>query len=273
MPSASPPDQVLRAFGVEGAPLPVAGGQGDSWRCEGIILKPSLSGDFQQWLGVEVNAVLAGSGDLTWPEVVAAVDGRWTVDGWGAARFVDEARPMSARRDWRGVITAGRILHDRLSSLARPAFLDATTGAWAAADRAVWGEAEVAVHPRLAHVVNRSSAVLRRSPFPPGDPQVVHGDLAGNVLEVPDGPPVVIDLSPYWRQPAYAEGIVVADAITWHGADADLAAQLDVPPSAIARGLMFRILTSSEQYRDHADDEVLELEAERYADAVRTLGW
>lgn len=68
-------------------------------------------------------------------------------------------------------------------------------------------------------------------------------------------------------------GIIVADAITWHGADAHLAAQGDVPPAAVARGLLFRVLTSSEQYRDHADDVVLELEAERYNGAARTFGW
>ena len=41
----------------------------------------------------------------------------------------------------------------------------------------------------------------------------MHGDLAGNVLLVTDAPPSVIDFSPYWRPPSYAEGIVMADAL------------------------------------------------------------
>jgi len=34
-----------------------------------------------------------------------------------------------------------------------------------------------------------------------------------------DLPPAVIDFSPYWRPPAFASAIVVADALVWEGAD------------------------------------------------------
>ncbi len=41
--------------------------------------------------------------------------------------------------------------------------------------------------------------------------QVVHGDLTGNVHLGPSGPPVVLDLTPYWRPVGYAAAVVVVD--------------------------------------------------------------
>ncbi len=39
----------------------------------------------------------------------------------------------------------------------------------------------------------------------------------------PEGlPPLVIDPSPYWRPPAFASAIVVADALVFHGAGEEM---------------------------------------------------
>ncbi len=35
-------------------------------------------------------------------------------------------------------------------------------------------------------------------------------------------PPLVIDPSPYWRPPAFASAIVVADALVFHGAGEEM---------------------------------------------------
>ncbi len=272
MPTRPPPEHVLRAFDARGEPTRIPGGQGESWRCGTVVLKPAPSAAFQEWLGVEVNRVLGDVEELLWPEVLPTSDGRWIAEDWGAARFVEDTTPERDRRDWGAVIAAGRSLHDRLAALPRPAFLDAATGAWAAADRAAWDEVDVMVHPHRAALVGRLRAGLRSSTAGPDEPQVVHGDLTGNVLQSPTGRPVIIDLSPYWRPPVYAEGIVVADALTWYDGGAGLLTDLGVPAEAAARGLLFRVLTSSEGHREFADDELLEIELERYESAARVLG-
>jgi len=46
--------------------------------------------------------------------------------------------------------------------------------------------------------------------------QIVHGDLAGNVLFSDGLPPAIIDFSPFWRPVGYAEAIVVVDALLDH---------------------------------------------------------
>ncbi len=88
------------------------------------------------------------------------------------------------------------------------------------------------VHARLAALVRPHD----------GHHQLVHGDLAGNVL-FGGGPPAVLDLSPYWRPVGYAVGITVADGLLFHRAGADLLdrAAPDTDPALVARAALFRL--------------------------------
>jgi len=104
-------------------------------------------------------------------------------------------------------------------------------------------------------------------------PQLVHGDLTGNVLFARGQPPAIIDISPYWRPPSYAEGIIVADALAWHGAPASVVNSLGVPVAAAARALLFRMATATERLSDvGGQDADISDEAERYAVAATSLG-
>ena len=75
-------------------------------------------------------------------------------------------------------------------------------------------------------------------------------------------------MSPYWRPPAYAEGVVIADALCWHGAPASLLDATGVPVRAVARALLFRLATSNSL---PASDRVPD-EARRYEDAASAIG-
>ncbi len=257
---------MLEAFGATVAPVPMTGGQQMSWRAGDLALKPDTWPDLHQWLGTALADVPRTRVRLA--EAVPTRDGRWVVDGWGATRFVEGAEAAVHRRDWATVLGAGRALHAALDGLPRPGLLGHSSGPWARADRAAWGELDRPVHPRLAGLARR----LRAAPDPAGDPQLVHGDLTTNVLSAPGGPPVVIDVSPYWRPPGYAEGVVLADALTWYDEPADVLARHRVTVGDVARGLLFRVLTSSERLADHVDTGVVALEAERYEAAVGALG-
>src|SRR5690606_8463039 len=77
-------------------------------------------------------------------------------------------------------------------------------------------------------------------------PQLVQGDLTGNVLFAPGQPPVIIDFSPYWRPVRYAHAIVAADGLLYHDAGDELVA-LAVPgpvgAQLLARAVIFRLVT------------------------------
>jgi len=167
-----------------------------------------------------------------------------------------------------GVIEAGRALHRALASLSRPDFLDTRDDPWARADRVAWGEQSMHFVPELAGLAAR----LRSQPDPAGRPQLVHGDLTGNVLFLPGFPPAVIDVSPYWRPPSDAEGIVAADALCWHRADADVLALLGVSTADVARALLFRIATTNDVLASESFAVDLPDEAQRYERAARAIG-
>ena len=261
-----PPVAVLRAFDVDGPVRPLAGGQQTSWLAGDLVLKPG-AGALHGWLAEAFADVRRDGFRLADP--VRARDGAWAVRGWSATRWVPGAEPdHCTARTWPEILTAGRAFHRAVAHLGPPPFLDVRQDWWARADRAAWGERAVDFRPEFAALARR----LRDALEPLGDPQLVHGDLTQNVLVAPGLPPAVIDISPYWRPPAYAEGIVVADALCWHGAPPSLGETVGVAPAAVARALLFRMATTNERVPPGAQRTDIEDEARRYGRAAAAIG-
>ncbi|WP_270888788.1 phosphotransferase [Pedococcus sp. 5OH_020] len=265
VPPSAVPTSVLLAFGVDDAPRLLAGGQGTSWVAGDLVLKPG-GGPLHEWLAAVAPSITQSGFRLAVP--VAAGANAWSVDGWTATRWVEGRAPdLSDAAAWGTVIAAGRAFHQAIAHLPRPELLRARTDWWAVADQAAWGERELRLSPEIASIARRLETLLR----PLGEPQIVHGDLTHNVLVHPGLPPAIIDVSPYWRPVAYAEGVVVADALCWHAADASMLDRLGVSIAAAARALLFRLFTTSQRLESHPDAAGGE-ELRRYEHATLALG-
>lgn len=111
---------------------------------------------------------------------------------------------------------------------------------------------------------------------PAGPAQLVHGDLTRNVLFAEGLAPAVIDVSLYWRPPDHAEGVVVADALCWHGGAESLLDLTGVPVAAVARALLFRLATNKAFAAGpdaaHNANKKAKIEARRYEDAASAIG-
>jgi uncharacterized protein (TIGR02569 family) len=229
---------VLAAYGVTGTPVPLPGGQGTSWRCGDLVLKP-VDGDPAGLEWAAGPLAEARTSTVRWPTPVGTADGALVVDGWSATTVLPgEHRPGR----WADAIAAGEAFADAVAHLPRPAFLTARDDPWAVADRVAWGEVRVDGLDDVPHVRGLRAALAPvRAPA-----QLVHGDLTGNVLLHPTLPPAVIDLSVYWRPAAYGSAVVVADALVLWGPTTAL---LDVPrpdaelPQLVLRALLFRVVT------------------------------
>jgi hypothetical protein len=255
---------VLRAFAVDHAARPLAGGQGRSWLAGDVVLKPG-GGPVQEWLA-QALADVRPEGIRIAP-VLATRDGEWLCEGWWATRWLEGGEPDRADPStWVDIVEAGRAFHRAVAEVARAECLDARTDCWAVADRAAWGERPLGLRPRLAGLGRRLQGALE----PLSRPQLVHADLTGNVLFAPGLAPAVIDVSPYWRSPEYAEGVVLADALTWYGAPPRILALAGVRVAAVARALLFRIVTTNERVGSGEVD--LEDEARRYEVAAAAIG-
>ncbi len=92
-------------------------------------------------------------------------------------------------------------------------------------------------------------------------PQIIHGDLCGNILFHDTLPPVVIDFSLDCRPREYAETILLADAIVWENGGEKAYSLL--PPNSkqiLLRACLFRLLTKAllkpqniESFRERAN--------------------
>jgi hypothetical protein len=76
--------------------------------------------------------------------------------------------------------------------------------------------------------------------------QLIHADLTGNILFDGRETPAIIDLTLYWRPARYAEAIVIAGCLTWHGKGEDAIQYYgadDVGRQLLLRALYWRCLT------------------------------
>jgi hypothetical protein len=141
-----------------------------------------------------------------------------------------------------------RALADAVASTgvaACPAWLDARGHRWATAEGVVWRDDPLPAQA-IFDVPEWELWERARAAGPPltADEavasQVVHGDIASNVLASADGTPAFIDMSPGWRPPSSAHAQIYVEAVVWRGGDESLLASLD--RAQVARACAFRLM-------------------------------
>ncbi len=246
-PSSGPPEHVLDLFAVPAPVQVLAGGQGGSVLAGDLVLSPGRDTRVAQWLspvlarlGVRIDERPRRSPlDLRVAVPVPARDGSWVVDGWAASRFEPGT---TACRDLEVVVAAAHVLHAELAVAVpqRPEVMDGRQDRWARAEALAFDGADPAVlaliagqpdEPLVRRLLDAREDVLL------GPSQLVHGDLAGNVLLDAAGAPVVIDVAPYWRPAGWAEAVAVLDSVLWWDASTDA---MDGWTTGLRRQLMVR---------------------------------
>ncbi|MEV6495553.1 phosphotransferase, partial [Actinoplanes sp. NPDC051633] len=190
--AARPPVEVLDAFGVGLEPRRLAGGKGGTWQAGNVVLKPAEGEAEAVWRAV-VLSELPDSENFRVARPVRAGDGSWVVAGWEATRWV-EGQPDPRRVD--EVVRAGEAFHRAIAALPRPFFIDLRDDPWSYGDRLAFGE-PVPPGSTAPSALLEPLLEARRPIASPS--QVVHGDLAGNVLFADGRPPAIIDWPEYWR--------------------------------------------------------------------------
>lgn len=200
---------------------------------------------------------------------VAAADGRFVVSDWSAWRWVEGSH---ADNRWPEVVRLSERLERVLAGHPRPAFLDRLDDPWVRAGCVAFGQAPVAPYGHRSDV---AALLPLLRPLAVADHQLIHHDLAGNVIFNDPTPPTVIDFTPGWRPVGYQTAVVVADAFLWHDADADLADQaaalIDDFDQLFVPALLFRLVVDAIFRPDDPGQTYLPV-VERAADwiAIRT---
>ena len=229
------------AFGASGPARLLPGGEGTTWQVGDVVLKPAADPQGASWCA-ELFAGLEGPGFRV-PRPRRTVAGAWLADGWAVWERVEgEPGPVE---HWPGLIAASRAFHAALADVPHPGWLCGRRDRWAVADRIAWGEASVVVAPGLQGLVD--DLVAARAPVELPS-QLVHGDLAGNVLFADGQAPAVIDFSPYWRPAGYALAVAAVDVLVWSAAPPSILDALDSEErrdQLLLRALLYRLVAES----------------------------
>lgn len=165
------------------------------------------------------------------------------MSGWSAWRWVDG---WHADDRWGEVIALSERLARVLAGRPRPAFLERLDDPWVRAGHVAFGQAPVAPY---RHRPDIAALLPFLRPLTSTTNQLIHNDLAGNVLFDDPRPPAVIDFTPGWRPAGYQTAVVVADAFLWHDAGPALADQaaalVDDFHQLFARAILFRLVVDA----------------------------
>ncbi len=248
MVAVQPPARVFDLFAVPDDAMALEGGHGHSVLAGDLVLSPGRDPQTADWLNPVV-APLAAELDHERPRSLRLAmpiptrDLHWVVDGWAASRYEPDTTPC---RDLDVLLATGRLLHARLAARVgtRPNGIRDRENRWTRAELAAFGERQpVGLPTSVAALTTRILAALDATGI--GPDQLVHGDLAGNVLLDKDGIPLVIDVAPYWRPALWADAVCVLDAVLHLGADASVMAQWasGAERQAMLRAALFRLMS------------------------------
>jgi uncharacterized protein (TIGR02569 family) len=238
-----------------------------------VVLKPADSVREGRWFA-EVYDGLAGPGFRV-PRPVRALTGDWVALGWTAYRWVPGAAAdwsgVSPR--WPGMVAVSRALSAALIGVPVPPWRATVGNPWTIGDEVAWGERDPGplLGPGagpLAGQVRRLLAALRPIDLPN---QLIHADLAGNVLFADGLPPAVIDFSPLERPAGLPLAVVAVDTLMWQRASHEVLGYLSGEPELdqmLARALVYRLVTDIVRHAGTAGVDVAARAAQPVTDLV-----
>ncbi len=244
-----PSERVHDLFAVPDGVRPLPGGQGESVLAGDLVLSPGRDRQIADALSprlarlaVQLDTRERRSVRIAMP--IPARDGSWVVDGWAASRYEPGSRACT---DPDVIRATGSLLHAELAVAVSewPLATQPPRHRWDRAERIAFGAEPTDLHGfNEAQTRFARELLVRRSDRSLGTGQLVHGDLAGNVLLDGSDVPVVIDFAPYWRPVLWADAVCVLDLVMWSEADPGL--MLDwttgVRREAMLRAAIFRLL-------------------------------
>ena len=201
-------DVIGKAFGSSEKPVLLAGGQGTAYRVGSIVVKPAGNIEEAFWVA-ELFHTMPTTPEVRFPKPVRSVSGNWIEHGFVAWIFM-EGEEMGEH--YLEKLQASRVFHKALKDISEPAFASLDDSIYAVADRKVWQDTDLNYPEDFLASIKSMLSLVEPVDLPK---QLIHGDLCGNIVIHSKLPPAIIDFSPYWRPTAFAEAVMLVDALAW----------------------------------------------------------
>jgi len=206
-------EEIIRSFNVSGEKIPLLGGQNTSVRVNHAVFKPVDDMEYTEWLLTVIDSIRPQGYRLSKP--LRTQKGTFVSDGWVCTQF-ERGQEVNGKINEK--LHVSRLFHRDISNLNVENCIQ-VQNPWAMAHHIAWQRDEMPpeVHPKTKLIINELlSKVQLQEQY---NLQIVHGDLAGNILFDDVFPPLIIDFSPTVAPVEYAEAILVCDCIAWQGSE------------------------------------------------------
>jgi len=254
----SVPKEVLKAFDCAGAPEKLPGGEGNSFIVENIVFKPIQNIELYEWASDILLRIPQSGFRISTPR--KSFQERFTYDEWGASIYEPGEHILNGR--WQEKLHVCQAFHTAIQGLSILP-MPHSSDHWTQAHEIAWEESSLpqTIRPEIRQLIN---PIFYKYQTVEQSRQIIHSDMCGNILFAADLAPLVIDFSPAYRPKEYAEAILVADAIAWENAPAELVRELPETfhyNQMLIRAVNFRVIVAALFYPNDVAEFKQEYEA------------
>ncbi|MEC0177774.1 hypothetical protein P4H83_23095 [Paenibacillus favisporus] len=234
--------EILESFGLQGEAVPLKGGQNTSVKAQDAVLKPSENEQHDEWVLGIMHGLQPRGYRVSRP--VPARNGSFVSDGWTCSRFEPGTGVQGGLEQ---KLKVARLFHRDLASIPYDGFSE-PDHPWSRGHRIAWqieGLPAGFPFPVRDFLAGLLGKVKKSGEYPV---QLIHGDLAGNILFDETLGPLIIDFSPTVAPESYAEAILVCDGIAWQGcplSDLGLLPNDEHYREMLLRAVIFRLSVSA----------------------------
>jgi len=228
--------EAIRKFAGNTSAHVLPGGQNESVRAGNLVLKPVHESEKYLWVAESLNEIDFEELRVAMP--VRSREGNYIENSIGATKYYEAT---FSRDKIETKLSTCRKLNNVISNIPKPDAFDSWQNPWTKAQDLAWSHSKsqnLQIPQEIKSLLN-----LREQIETPN--QLVHVDLAGNILFAANDNPIIIDFTPGFYPKEYAEVLLLIDSIAWYDASIDCLDFLTLTGKLrrqlILRALIFRL--------------------------------
>ena len=225
---------ILKQFTDETEIVKLIGGQNESFRVGSVVLKKVYDHKEYLWIAEVLKDI--DLSDVFLAKPLKAKNGEFIVENFGATAYFPKSQHDF---DVANTLQLCRSLNEKIKHIQKPESTDEINNPWKKAQKIAW---EAESHSSYPEEIQALLNLRKPINLPV---QLVHIDLAQNILKNNLNQYAIIDFTPAFFPKEYAEAVIIIDSIAWHHAPLSTIDYLEINTELtyqlLLRALIFRL--------------------------------